>query len=340
MEKNAIILLLLFLAPLSIKAQYAQYQFDQDSVDYPYFMPFLGKKTVAAGFDIPYPLGIGINTFWAKQNIIIDNLAIGFTTENIDIPLTDVSEVIKFEQVFAEVYAVTVRPDVWIFPFLNVYGIFGKTKSTTTVKLSDPIKMESIVDLNGSTIGVGTTGAFGLGSYFVVLDGNWAWTQMEANSEPIQSSVFSQRLGRSFQVGKKPESNIAFWVGAMRVKFKSETNGSLRLYEVLPDGVWERKDEIVSDYWDWYNSLGPLDPAKKIADEILTPIIERIDAADGSGIVHYNLDKKPKSEWNMLVGSQYQINKTWQVRAEGGFLGDRSSFLISANYRFGIKVRN
>jgi hypothetical protein len=214
MKKNAIILVLLVLAPLYVKAQYAQYQIDQDSVEYPYFLPFLGKKTVAAGFDIPYPIGIGINSFWAKQNIIIDNLAIGFTTTNIDIPLTDVSDIIKFEKVFAEVYAVTVRPDVWIFPFLKVYGIFGKTYSTTTVNLSDPIKMQSIVDLTGSTLGFGTTGAFGLGRYFIVLDGNWACTQMDANSKPIQSSVFSQRLGRSFQVGKNPESNIAFWVGA------------------------------------------------------------------------------------------------------------------------------
>ena len=163
---------------------------------------------------------------------------------------------------------------------------------------------------------------------------------MEATSKPVQSSVFSQRIGRSFQVGKKPESSIVFWVGAMRVKFKSETDGSLKLDEVFPDEVWDRKDEIVSDYWDWYDDLGPLDPAKKIADEILTPIFEKIDALDGSGVVHYNLDKRPKGEWNMLVGGQYQINKAWQVRTEVGFLGDRSSFLLSAGYRFGIKGGN
>jgi len=30
---------------------------------------------------------------------------------------------------------------------------------------------------------------------------------------------------------------------------------------------------------------------------------------------------------------QYQINKTWQFRAEGG-LGNRKSILLSLNYRF------
>ena len=120
MKNKLITITLVLLAPVLLKAQYAQYQFDKDSTEYPYFLPILGKQTVEAGFDIPYPAGIGVNNFWAQQNIIIENLAIGFTTENIDIPLTDVSDVIKFEDVLSEVYSITVRPDVWVFPFLNV----------------------------------------------------------------------------------------------------------------------------------------------------------------------------------------------------------------------------
>jgi hypothetical protein len=73
---------------------------------------------------------------------------------------------------------------------------------------------------------------------------------------------------------------------------------------------------------------------KQAADEVLTPIIERIGAADGSAIVRYGLDKKPVEEWNMIIGGQYQLNKRWQFRAEGGFLGDRKSLLLSINYRF------
>jgi hypothetical protein len=30
---------------------------------------------------------------------------------------------------------------------------------------------------------------------------------------------------------------------------------------------------------------------------------------------------------------QYQINKNWQLRGEGGVIGDRKSFLVSLNYR-------
>jgi hypothetical protein len=38
-------------------------------------------------------------------------------------------------------YSVNVRPDVWVFPFLNVYGIFGYGQSETNVQLVEPVAM-------------------------------------------------------------------------------------------------------------------------------------------------------------------------------------------------------
>ncbi len=57
--------------------------------------------------------------------------------------------------------------------------------------------------------------------------------------------------------------------------------------------LWDRKDEIVGNYRDWYNGLDPdkaLD-AKKIenADEILTPIINRFENADGDAVISYGM---------------------------------------------------
>jgi hypothetical protein len=68
----------------------------------------------------------------------------------------------------------------------------------------------------------------------------------------------------------------------------------------------------------------------------LTPIVESIDAKDGSGVVSYALKKRPTKNWNMLIGGQYQFNKRWQIRSEAGFLGGRGQLLLSGNYRFGI----
>jgi len=38
----------------------------------------------------------------------------------------------------------------------------------------------------------------------------------------------------------------------------------------------------------------------------------------------------------MVMGGQWQINPTWQLRAEYGFLKSKRNFMISLNYRFGI----
>jgi hypothetical protein len=38
--------------------------------------------------------------------------------------------------------------------------------------------------------------------------------------------------------------------------------------------------------------------------------------------------------WNFLVGTQFQIDKSWMIRAELGFLGTRSQFIGGLQYRF------
>ncbi len=65
----------------------------------------------------------------------------------------------------------------------------------------------------------------------------------------------------------------------------------------------------------------------------LTPVVDAIDQRNGESIVQYGMDKQVKQHWNGLIGLQYQINKNWQLRTEGGVIGDRKSFLLSLNYR-------
>jgi hypothetical protein len=40
--------------------------------------------------------------------------------------------------------------------------------------------------------------------------------------------------------------------------------------------------------------------------------------------------------WNFLVGSQFQLNKHWMLRAEVGFMGSRQQFISGIQYRFGL----
>ena len=337
--RKQLFFILLFLLSFNAFSQYSQLQKgDTSKIVYPYRFPIMGNMVYEKGFDIPYPWGGMLNFFTAGQDIIIPDLSVGFSDGILpEIPLTNITDIVEFGKVYATATSLNVRPDLWVLPFLNVYGIFGKTWAQTEVEMTYPIEIKAKADLEGSSAGFGITGAGGLGRYFFVLDGNWIWTNMSNFKEPVKTKTYSFRIGRAFKTGLNQESNIAFWTGAMGIKMGGVTEGTILLGDVLPPETWDRRDEIVNDYWDWYDGLSFLE--KAVADQWLTPFIDKIEAGDGSGTVSYRLTKAPKKKWNMLIGGQYQLNKHHQFRVEGGILGNRKSLLLSYNYRFGFRNR-
>ena len=293
--KRIFIIGLLF-ALLFVENSYAQYantkimdknQAYTDSlkqVKYDNIFPIWGQKAYEKGFDIPYPTGIMTNYMYIKQGIVVENLRLGLLTENQDIPLTGV-DFIEFGKNLSTANTFVVRPDVWVLPFLNVYGIFGFGNSTTEVNVTAPIELKSVVDQAVRTSGFGMTAAGGLGPVWIALDGNITWTKPELVDKPVNVKTFGIRFGHNFVSKTKPYRNFGLWVGAMKASLGTNTLGQIKMKDALPQEVFDRKDQIVADYYDWYNSLDPNKPLDKIkiekADQILTPIVERIDAADG-----------------------------------------------------------
>ncbi len=336
-KKTAFLLLFAFAISLSASAQYSSrkvgkkqqaYIDSLKAVEYNYVFPIWGQAVYKKGFDIPYPAGAMVNYIWMKQGIVIDNFQLGIN----EIPLTPIV-FIDFGTNTNTSYSVNFRPDIWVFPFLNVSGIFGYGASTTEVNLTAPIELNSIVTQGLSTAGFGVMGAFGLGPLWMSVDGNFTWTKPELLEDAVLAKVLGVRLGKTFAFKMHPERNIAFWVGGMRVKMSSNTVGSIKMEDAIPQDVWDNKDAFVTNYWDWYDNDAS-DPQKVVADKVLSPIVDAIDARDGSTIISYGMDKRPEQEWNVLFGAQYQFNKRWQIRSEAGLIGDRKSLLLSANYRF------
>ena len=334
-----VILLLLFSqyanAQYTTKKVRTKHQVYTDSlknVEYKYTFPVLGQGAYKKGFDIPYPAGFMGNYMWMDQGILIDNLQLGLKTDNQDIPLTEV-DFIDFGDNTNTSYTFNVRPDLWVLPFLNVYGIFGYGKSHTEVNLVAPVELKSIVDQGISTVGVGIMGAGGIGPVWFSVDANWTWNKPELLDEATRVNVLGLRMGHTFVFHNKPESNIALWVGGMRINMSSETNGEIKMIDALSPETWERRDEIVDEYNTWYDALPPSKQA--IVDATAVPdIMDRLEAADGDSIIRYGMDKQVKEMWNGLIGMQYQYNKHWMIRSEAGLIGDRKSFLLSINYRF------
>jgi hypothetical protein len=325
-----------------VRSTHQVYTDSLKSLNYNYVFPFWGQGAYSKGFDIPYPIGLMGNYFWSNQGIVIDNFQLGYSNAYdgpLDFPLTPVSkDVLDFGNNRNTAWSVNVRPDIWIFPFIDLYGIFGFGRSNTSVEVllfpdtPQQQSFTSVVDQGITTSGVGVLFAGGVGPVWLSLDLNRTWNKPELLDKATTANVVGLRMGKLFVFNKKPQSNISVWIGAMYVNIQSETQGQIQLKDALPPELWDKKDEFVGNYWNWYdNEATP--PQKIMADKILTPIVDAIDERKGESVVTYRMDKQIKQAWNGLIGLQYQINKHWQIRSEGGVVGDRKSLLISLNYR-------
>ena len=147
------------------------------------------------------------------------------------------------------------------------------------------------------------------------------------------------------------------WVGGFRVYLSSGTSGSINAADILPLAEWTEKIETGSSKVEssqqkvdtWWAGLTPTEqrnPVNIAKHETANAVLARagnflnsasqIIADAGQGSIQYSLNKRQKNMWNFLIGSQFQLNKSWMIRAEYGFLGSRQQFLGGIQYRFSL----
>ncbi len=330
---------------------------------YPYALPIWGAKATAKGYDLPYSAGLSVNYFWQQSDLLISDLFVGFNNG----PMYDLDEIIRFNDAVATASIITIRPDIWLLPFLNVYGIFSKANTSTAIEAglwlpdadnvwNEVTSFSSVAEFDVTAAGFGITPTMGIGGGWMALDMNMTWSDVSALDKPVFSFVFGPRFGKTFKF-KNPDRNIAVWAGGFRVHLSSETNGSILLSEVIPiDGLQDKVDEGITKVADatvevetWWAELTPpeqANPVNKAKYETANRALEKsanvLNSMDGAlnddehASVQYSLTKRPKDMWNFIVGSQFQINKHFMFRAEYGFLGSRQQFMCGIQYRFGL----
>lgn len=331
--------------------------------EYPYSLPIWGAKATKAGYDLPYSAGISVQYLWQKQDLFINNLFVGFNNG----PMYNLDEIVRFDNSVSEAAGVNIRPDIWVFPFLNVYGIFAKSRPSTTVGFGvwvpdstdvwkEVFSTSTKAEFDAFSTGFGLTPTIGVAGGFIALDMNFTWTDVDALDKPAFSFIFDPRFGKSFKL-KKPEQNIAMWVGGFRWSINSDTKGSLPLGDLFnTEELGEKIDQgyarvenaqfQVDTWWDGLTPIEQNNPVNKAkyntANRALQAAGNFLNAADaavdnsGNSSVQYSLEKRPAMKWNFMVGGQFQYNKHWMLRAEYGFLGTRNHFFAGLQYRFGL----
>ena len=330
--------------------------------EYPYIFPAWGKKVTAKGFNIPKSAGLSSQYFYQKSDIVIENLEVGFNNG----PKYPLDEIIRFNSSVATSNGISIRPDVWVLPFLNVYGIFAKSKTSTAIDagvwLPDSSGWHEITNLstkanfNATTIGFGFTPTVGIRGYFFALDMNFSWSDIEALEKPAYVSVIGPRFGKNITL-KHPERNIAMWIGGFRVNIANATTGSLNASDLFPTSEWGSKvdlgyqklQESQTKVDAWWSGLSPAEQRNPVniakheaANRVLSTFGQVLDGASqvvdnaSNATIQYSLSKRQKEMWNFIVGSQYQINRSWMIRVEYGFLGARQQLLAGVQYRFNL----
>jgi hypothetical protein len=147
--------------------------------EYPYLLPIWGAKVVAKGFDISYSEGVSVNYFTPTSDLIISNLFVGFNNG----PMYNLDEIVRFDDAEAWASAITVRPDIWVFSFLDVYGILGQSNSSTTINAgvwlpdvnnewNEMTSFSTKAEFTSKTMGFGMMPTIGIGGGWLSLDMN------------------------------------------------------------------------------------------------------------------------------------------------------------------------
>ncbi|MBB1200277.1 hypothetical protein EGM70_08220 [Enterobacteriaceae bacterium 89] len=294
-----------------------------DSADSSMF-PIWGDEARARGYSLPLPFGVGVNYMNMRQNINVDSISLtGLNFRGYPIPndMFDIGVGNTREQSKTE----NLRLDMWVFPFLNVYGILGHTKGSSVSQISvnsDPSRYDSgtilhpnpdhiisqavhagyesgaLQDLKfklnfeGTTYGAGFTLAGGYQNWFALVDTNYTQTNFDILDGKTSALTVSPRVGYRFNLqGIAGPSHLSVWVGSMYQNVDQEFRGNLSDLN-LPSAL----DSVVED--------GRFDVKQHLT-----------------------------SPWNMLVGAQYDVTENFNILTEFGF-NDRNSFFISGEYRF------
>ena len=183
-------------------------------------LPFM--KDLAGDTELPRPWGISLDFYTMDQDYDIKDLQ--FVLPGLS--LGDPSQV----DVTNEVVHFDLQADVWLLPFLNVFGLIGKVDTDTVVDLSNvdiiglPFPLNSIpVSFDGTVYGLGFTLVYGTENWFASATTTFTKTE---TSGTLDSSVDSLSIQPRIGLIK---TNWRFWLGGMYLDVDEKHSGVFEL---------------------------------------------------------------------------------------------------------------
>ncbi|AZQ61629.1 hypothetical protein EI427_05100 [Flammeovirga pectinis] len=326
----------------------------RETKEYPYVFPILGQKVYDKGYSLPLPIGFSVSYINTSMGMGISDLGVGF--KGLDsskpyfgakIPQEKIDQIVKgpiLESLNNNVTMATAsgmnyRMDVYVLPFLNVYGMVSEVSGSTSIGLgggSDTGGFGSTVDFDALAYGGGFTLAYGYKGWFSSVDINYALSDTDLLEEQIAIGTYSIRFGKKFNVNHGKQS-IAVYVGAMNRNFTndSSTPGSINLNDVVKNEV-----DLGQPIENIYSGLSRTQQA--LVKQVLggapdgSRINDHMNGMIDNTVVEYDIKKDLLQTWTVQCGFSIELNKHLAIRGEYG-IADNNKFLMTGiNYRFGI----
>lgn len=271
-------------------------------------LPFLAQDVIDLGYDLPRPYGVKVLYSGIDQDQVLDDLKVGFSGAE-----KEPYEFVAFENASSDSDSGQLLGDLWLFPFLNLFGYVGTLEGSApmdvildgngildqigvncalpgNVVLCNVLQDREItlpIDANfsGVNYGLGFNLAGGWKGFFFTLPVSFSWIDMDTTDAEGRAVISaSPRAGRVFNLGNS--GNLALYAGASYLDSDLRATGSLAIPET----------DITIDY---------------------------------------TIDQSNKDRWAGVVGANWDITGRWSIQAEyNGFFGSRESIIASVGWRF------
>lgn len=213
-------------------------------------LPLLGEEAERRGYELPLPFGLSINGMALSEAHFVQELRLGSG----DSPPQAVSpKLLLVSPVDVKARSTTLRADVWLFPFLNLYGIGGYSFGTADLGLTvlpgaagltKELRIPTL-SYRGITYGGGAVAAGGYKNVFLTLDANRTATRLDLLDSRVDTVVVGARLGWRQRFA---EVHGSWWLGGMYQRTSQTMSGSVSPSPDVPPLRFE-VDQTTSQPW-------------------------------------------------------------------------------------------
>ena len=211
-------------------------------------LPFWRSVVEALGYQLPNPFGVSVSYLTLAQSAQVNQIDLqdGLFPKKMGLSSSIAAQ---------EMSILTLKADVWLLPFLNVYGLVGQTRGESNAKVTvnwekfDLFEMPFKINLDGNLYGAGFTLVAAKGSWFSLFDLSQSYTQLTAVDGAVATTVMSPRVGIDFSTKGLP---LRLWVGGMYQHVAQTLGGNLSNIGFDLDGRYRVEQSLTSPW----NAIG------------------------------------------------------------------------------------